>query len=88
VNNSNDNVSVLKQGLSLDETIFQKTIYSSYKVLPSSVFATIIIAAFMISVLWQVIDVTLLIAWFSFIIIINLARFAAYKYYFKSESNQ
>lgn len=69
------------QNLSLQDTIFLKTTDFLYQGLPSAVFATIIIAAFLVSVLWQFFDTTSLIIWFITITSLNLARFILYKYY-------
>ncbi len=65
----------------LEKVIFQEKVRALYKALPSSVFATIIIAAVMVSVLWRVIDQFFLVIWFSVIATVNIVRFILYKYY-------
>ena len=86
MNNSNTNSQTQSQNFSLDEVIANKTVASLYKVLPSSILATIIVATFIITVLWQVIDTTILTIWFAVIVSINLVRFALYKIYIRNKN--
>lgn len=79
----NDN----SQAEALDKKIFQETVESLYKALPSSVIATIIIATVLVAVLWQVIDTTLLITWLSIVASINISRLVLYKYHFQAINN-
>lgn len=71
----------------LKEVIFQEIVDRLYKGLATSALITIIIAAFLIAVLWQVIDSIYLTTWFSAITIINIARFILYKFYTQSEND-
>ena len=86
MNNSNDNSLIQSQNLSLEEVIVQKTVASLYKVLPSSILATIIVATFIVTVLWQVIDTTILTIWFAVLVSINIVRFALYKMYIRNKN--
>lgn len=70
-----------REELTLEETIVKETVNSLFVSLPSSVAATIVIAIFMISVLWQVIDTTILLIWFSYVAVISVTRFILYKSY-------
>ena len=71
----------------LKKVIFQETVDFLYKAIPSSASATIIIALFLMAVLWQFFDKTLLIIWFIVLASINVARFVLYKFYSRREKN-
>jgi len=71
----------------LEDTIFQGTVDSLYKGLPSSVLANIIIAAVMMSVLWELADQTILLVWFFIIVGTNIGRLVLYKFYSRSEKD-
>ncbi len=76
------------KSIGLKEFIYKETVNSLYKSLPSSVFATIIIGTFVVSVLSQVSDSTYLTVWFSTVTAINLGRYALYKFYFHSVNKE
>ncbi len=69
--------------LQLEEILFSRKIQALYRAIPSSIFATIMIAAVMVAVLWNVMDQTALITWLVIIITINLARFISSLFYQK-----
>ena len=77
--------SQVEQTKDLQQTIFQETVDHLYRALPSSVTATIIIAAVLVSVLWDVIDDRVLFVWFLIMAIINVSRYVLFKYYIQSE---
>lgn len=72
----------------LSETIFEKSTASLYRGLPSSVAATIIIAAFLTFVLWDFIEHQTLMTWLPVIVSINIARFILYKRYCYRDKNK
>lgn len=71
----------------LEKTICLRRVDSLYQALPSAVFANIVIASVMFSVLWSLVDSTLLIIWYSVILMINVGRFILFKIYLKSEKS-
>lgn len=71
----------------LAETVFEESTAALYKGLPSSASATIIIATFLASVLWDLVDHQTLMIWFPLIVLINLARLVLYKAYCRRDKN-
>lgn len=75
------------QEIGLEATIFQERVNFLYKALPSGVVATITVAAVMVSIIWELIDHALLVAWFSVIACVNIGRLILYKFYSRKEKN-
>lgn len=79
-----DNTSNNNQPLSLDETIFKEIVNSLYMALPASVAANIVIGISLVTILWRVIDTTLLLSWLFVLVSLSLCRYILYKLYLKS----
>ena len=74
--------------LQLEEILFSRKIQALYRAIPSSIFATIMIAAVMVTVLWNVMDQTALITWLVIIIAINLGRYFSSLVYHKHSDRE
>ena len=93
--NLNNSIETLNQSfkpsidkLSLEETIFKDIVNALYMALPASVAANSVIGISLVSILWHVIDTTLLMIWCSVLIAISLSRFILYKRYIKAIKNK
>lgn len=72
----------------LKSVIFKETVDYLYRLLPSSVIATIIISGVLVAVLWQVIDQQILLTWFLIMLVINIGRYFLYRSYERTEISQ
>ena len=89
MSNLNDNKEVVEEtsSLSLDETIFKEVVNALYMALPASTAANSIIGLSLISILWHVIDTTLLVVWFLVLFTISIGRYILYRRYMKARKN-
>ena len=73
--------------LSIEEIIYKEVVDALYMALPGSVLATIVIAASLVAILWQEVDVIYLTVWLLSMTVINFLRYIAYYYYLKSKKS-
>ena len=74
--------------LSLDETIFKDVVHALYMALPASAAANSIIGLSLIAILWRVIDHSLLLPWYSVLLVLSISRYILYKKYVKAEKGE
>ncbi len=76
----------LTKDSALDEIITKETVYLLYRAIPTSVAATVIIAAFLSAILWQFYDDNKLILWFGVVTGVNVIRYIFFRLYTKADN--
>ncbi len=84
-NNTRQNDQTLN--LSLEETVYHEIVKALYLALPASIFANIVIASAMASILWSEVDNDLLTIWLVVMLLLSFRRLVIYKIYVKNINN-